>query len=829
MSQIKLYSSTNSSTYAWKLIPSKLFKIDNIADYLALFTPTTINKFQYIKNALELSIKIDATQIKAQPNATTGYKYLSIQNTDEPIAYYYIKKAVWRSANCVEFMLVMDVLNTYSDGSDYVFKANTRIIREHKDRFIFTKTITATIDYYIQASSGTISETDEVELINDRGETVFKAIVTSIDSSQCALNIENPTNEQAYIDMIEPYLGLRFDLQLVSNPATFIAFTPTTLQDFVFNTTRRYYRKIDPVNENINPFLHCGDASGRKLENPKPLLAQNWYLLYRNQNDPSESLVNPVNCYLIPQNATPVNSAYISGGRLVPSFLEDGKYYYFAVADGQVTLSNGVTLSYGVTGRKVLLVVKTNNKISVTYFYCFQGYGETPVVDSYYDELEYLTFNSLPVSYRIENSFLNTGTHDYYGLQDNMPYSFDNSGADAYVDGVDKIDRTDAKNIKLIKLPYCPYNFGISGGKLMTDGSSDWDYAEVTQSGGGILYALKLKDMSTKLYASMTWYTGVYHPFANLHVTLAPDNRDLRNDIIDSKLFHSEFFKPTYYYDSFSFQINLEKCVITSYLDASEYNYLKLRYDMTSTINSRFMFTFNNYYINYGEQNYAKNLIIVRNNEEVLYNVAFINYVRTGYNFDQKAKALSNVANWTGVGLSMASIGASLLAPSVPLKVAGVVASLVSMATSIKSAVVSSVQNEQTLQNKILQTQNQTASVAGSDDVDLMSVYAENRLKYIIYEPMPNMKNLLNDMFFYAGYNSGRMGIPNHNTRCNFDYLECDAVLESAGANIPQEIIDEIKNCYKVGVTFIHKTTRTDDKWDIEQKYENWENAILEG
>lgn len=828
MSQIKLYSSTNSSTYAWKLIPSKLFKIDNIADYLALFTPTTINKFQYVKNALELSIKIDATQIKAQPNATTGYKYLSIQNTDEPIAYYYIKKAVWRSANCVEFMLVMDVLNTYSDGSDYVFKANTRIIREHKDRFIFTKTITATIDYYIQASSGTISETDEVELINDRGETVFKAIVTSIDSSQCALNIENPTNEQAYIDMIEPYLGLRFDLQLVSNPATFIAFTPTTLQDFVFNTTRRYYRKIDPVNENINPFLHCGDASGRKLENPKPLLAQNWYLLYRNQNDPSESLVNPVNCYLIPQNATPVNSAYIVGNRLIPSWLEEGKWYVFPVSSIQATLSNGVTTEIPGLGRtEQLLITKAGNKINVMEIWGTASAERWGILWQY-DDIEYITFASVPIPYYRYDSApsLNlawaTSSHTGTG-------NFDNSGADAYVDGVDKIDRTDAKNIKLIKLPYCPYNFGISGGKLMTDGSSDWDYAEVTQSGGGILYALKLKDMSTKLYASMTWYTGVYHPFANLHVTLTPDNRDLRDDIIDSKLFHSEFFKPTYYYDSFSFQISLEKCVITSYLDASEYNYLKLRYDMTSTINSRFMFTFNNYYINYGEQNYAKNLIIVRNNEEVLYNVAFINYVRTGYNFDQKAKTLTNIANWTGVGLSMASIGASLFAPSVPLKVAGVVASLVSMATSVKSAVVSSVQNEQTLQNKILQTQNQTASVAGSDDVDLMSVYAENRLKYIIYEPMPNMKNLLNDMFFYAGYNSGRMGLPNHNTRCNFDYLECDAVLESAGANIPQEIIDEIKNCYKVGVTFIHKTTRTDDKWDIEQKYENWENAILEG
>ena len=110
-----------------------------------------------------------------------------------------------------------------------------------------------------------------------------------------------------------------------------------------------------------------------------------------------------------------------------------------------------------------------------------------------------------------------------------------------------------------------------------------------------------------------------------------------------------------------------------------------------------------------------------------------------------------------------------------------------------------------------------------------MSEYCDNRLKYFIYKPTDNMINLIYDLFFYAGYNSGRMGVPNHTTRVNFDYLECDASLESAGANIPQEILEEIKNSYKTGVTFIHRTSRDTDKWDIEQKYENWEKELVEG
>ena len=88
------------------------------------------------------------------------------------------------------------------------------------------------------------------------------------------------------------------------------------------------------------------------------------------------------------------------------------------------------------------------------------------------------------------------------------------------------------------------------------------------------------------------------------------------------------------------------------------------------------------------------------------------------------------------------------------------------------------------------------------------------------------MKNMLFDLFFYAGYNSGRMGIPNHDTRVNFDYLEADVSMQKLTA-IPQECLNELINAFKNGVTYLHKTTRTTDKWDFEQKYENWEKALI--
>lgn len=829
-STIKLYASANTEAGAWKLLPQKLFKIDNISDYLAQFTPLTINDHAYVKNGLEISVKFNMTQDKSQPNATSGYKYVSIQNTSENIAYYFVKKTTWLSANAVRFDLVMDVLNTYNDGTHYVFKPNTRILREHKDRFV-KNLIKATINIaWVSSgeSAGTVSMGQEIEARKNgiSGTLIFKGKVSYHGIRNVEIDVNTSTYPEEDINAeLEDFVPGDDYLYIKNEYGNYFAISDLTWDwDYTFG----YYRKIDPVAENINPLLQNGDANGTKMNHPTSLLNQDWYLLYRNQNDPSESLVNPVDCFLIPQNETKVDSAYIIGGRLIPSWLEDGKWYAFNLsASVSATLSNGQTATQqSVNGVYQLLITKAGEKINVIYMWG-SSTSERWGIYWQYDDIDYITFSSTPAYYHKYDSCPDINLA--WATTSHGDTAFNNSGSDSIIDGVDKVDRTDSKNIKLIKLPYCPYPFTINVDKLETNGNTDWDYAEITQSGGGKLLCLKLKNMATKLHADITWSSGTYHPFQKLHLESLPISiNQTRVDMDDSKLLHSEFFKPNYYYDSFSFALQLEKCVISSYYDSDEYNNLKIRYDVTSTINSRFMFTFKNYYINYGEQNYPKNLIIVRNNEEVLYNVAFINYVRTGYNFDQKAKNLTNIANWTGVGLSAVSIGASLLAPSVPLKVAGVVGAVVSMVTSIKSAITTSIQSEQTLQNKILQTQNQTSSVAGSDDVDLMSVYAENRLKYVIYQPMPNMKNLLNDLFFYAGYNSGRMGLPNHNTRYNFDYLECDAVLESAGANLPQEIIDEIKNCYKTGVTFIHKTARTTNKWDIEQKYENWENSLME-
>ena len=822
-----LYHTSRSQypSQEWELLPNRLLIVEDIESYLASKTKTTISNFQYQKNELELGINVDLGQVYSQPKTTTSFKYVSIQNDNELVHYYFVKKATWRSKTCVRFELVMDVLNTFKEKSDYIFKGNTRIIREHKDRFTYgDSNLLEILIGEAFSGEGTFEVGQNIDILDNNEETIFtgsinKLVLREGDNVLLGLVIDvsdSTLTHEEILTALEENENSPICFYVSDEIYMWIA---TAMG--IINFVKTLYRKIDLVSEGINPILN--HDSKYSITDDKNLLNKNWYLLYRNQNNPSESLVNPVECYLIPETSTPTHYAIIENGRLIPSFITDGRYYYFRLQDGRTaTLSNGTTWTGtgSIGSRDVIMITKSQDKLVCTLFRTLAD-NEGYYIINTFDDISYITFGTMPMDYNYYDSF---HTPDAY--HDSYPYSFTNTSI-SNLDSINKLDRTDAKNIKLIKLPYCPYDFSISGGKIQE--SSDWEYVSMTQSGGGIINCLRLHNLNTKLEHT---FKTTNHPFSNLNYgdisPLATDLRKPLSDRLESKLFHSDFWQPSYVYDSFVIKIDLEKCDMTQYIGYSRIGtYTNIKFNMTSTINSKFMFTFKDYKSDKAESNFYDILPIARNNEVVLYNVPYINYIRTGFNYDVKTKNLQNVSNYVGLGLSAASVGASLLLPSVPLKVAGVVASLVSMAMSVKNTVVSTINNENSLKQKQEQLQNQASSVAGSDDVDLMSEYCKNRMYYFIYRPTENMQNILNDLFFYAGYSSNRMGVPTHNNRINFDYLECEASLEAV-ATIPEECISELVNCFKAGVTYLHRNTdRVVYNWDFEQKYENWEKMLF--
>ena len=585
---------------------------------------------------------------------------------------------------------------------------------------------------------------------------------------------------------------------------------------------------------------------GEALEDKTPL-NQHWHLLYRNVNDPSDSeaanLSNPVECYLIPDESMTIITGAIVGGRLNYSSLELGKAYLIPVTNLSysdiITLDDGTDigkdmLGYGSTSGYIILYRNANNRI-VVIMTSDIGDGATPpqdVSDYMAWESEYITINHLPLSYNKVN--LPSAPLSYYSWKNlsGDAGSWSSGSTPRVTNSIDGLDRTDARNIKLIKLPYAPYDFTITGGKIDISSDVNWSFAAIPQSGGDC-YALKLNDINTKLQHHLStlgmtadpfWYLEVHTSYDAVKNASANDNRVVGD--LESKLFNSEFFQPTYFYDSFQFKAELEKIDIDKFITDRIYwdDTTTITFTMTKTINSKFSFSFDDYHTRLATSNLPKVLPIARNNEEVLYNVPYLNYVRTGFNYDVKAKNLQNASNAIGIGISGGAILASLLLPTIPLKVAGIVGSMASMAMSVKGAIVSNQSAENSIQSKLTQARNQTDSVAGSDDVDLMTEYCGNRLRYIEYNPNPVMKSLLNDLFFYAGYRSDRMGLPNHNTRIHFDYLECEASLQSI-RSIPAECLTELINSFKSGVTYIHYVSGVG--WDFAQSKENWEVSIL--
>ena len=117
----------------------------------------------------------------------------------------------------------------------------------------------------------------------------------------------------------------------------------------------------------------------------------------------------------------------------------------------------------------------------------------------------------------------------------------------------------------------------------------------------------------------------------------------------------------------------------------------------------------------------------------------------------------------------------------------------------------------------------QAISVMNADDYDLLYAYSQNKAKICEYEVSPRMKKVLDDLFFYCGYVINEQGKPNVNTRRSFNFVQASLMVNHTN-NLPNEIVDDIKEKFEQGVTFLHYSF---NKFDFNQDKENIERSIL--
>ena len=316
-------------------------------------------------------------------------------------------------------------------------------------------------------------------------------------------------------------------------------------------------------------------------------------------------------------------------------------------------------------------------------------------------------------------------------------------------------------------------------------------------------------------YSDITLPRSSIYPLTTLSGT--PSKSDLRNIAYETKLKHSDFFQPKAIYDSFSRVFQNEN--MEFYTDT----YIQIGFKVTNTINSRFYFDLNEIGSKYADEDYPRILYVARNNEVALFNSPYINYIRSGFNYDVKSKQRQEAFSWIS---TIATLGAgigSVVAGSKTLG-AGLIASSI---ISLGSAINTTIQAETNMQAKLNALKYQANSIYGADDIDLMSEYAGNKLRYAIYEVSPRMKNLLFDLFHYTGYIDDVTEIPNTTTRIWFNFLQCEPHFKYIN-NISQECLEELINRYKGGVTILHSNNINGVlTWDFEREKENWETFFF--
>ena len=188
-------------------------------------------------------------------------------------------------------------------------------------------------------------------------------------------------------------------------------------------------------------------------------------------------------------------------------------------------------------------------------------------------------------------------------------------------------------------MPYSPFIINTVDGKMkIPDG---WSY-----SGGYLI----LKNLDNEF---LTYVDDIdISDKMILKVQSADIGLNRENDIkYESKLYNSNFFSLKYFYDNFEKEIFLER------YNATLFPHISIAFKQSNNISSNSLFRFSALNGTYEEpQLYGEYLNVNRQNEVSLYNSEYLNYIRTGYNYDKKAKTKAAITS--GVSLAGTLAGA---------------------------------------------------------------------------------------------------------------------------------------------------------------------------
>lgn len=783
-----------------KIQPNKNFKVDYLSSYLD--TLQTANRkvsghavpyvSEWMKHDLKLTYKMtlkqSATTYQDQVLTTTfasdmNYNYLEAVNYDTPTnsetkiatskVFYFIKAKRWKSESCIELDLEMDVINSlidnYIDGqSSLELSDKTMILRQHKDRWqngLSPELSLPVIDLYSEAINPVLFKTEEANLYEITSDS---AVITGsfylIYRSQ---EVDQDTGEaKGQIDIL-----LCADEEIVVNVSSIGGYN--------------------------------GELTWKDMDN-------NSYDMLVYADDSPQNTATEVSFKVVKNNGQEETKTFKISSLNQAIFLSQKE-----AAIGTISASGfTATTTYRYTGW-------TNKRFENFQFKHLMKVREVSP-SAQYSDMTSTYISSLNSTDKIDNFIGISGT----------------------IASIGSIDRTDPRLLKIIKLPYRPIEFDVDNNGVLTSIPSGWELATNLPNSFPTMLKYVSTDTTKALSHFLTFWSDNEEYETPFDIVRASNLTDVKGNLIpksaeyETKLHNSEFYLQKFVYDSFSYSIRAEL------LEGDDPPFsLQGKYSVSLTMSSKFMFQLfpfrvfdeEEWTLRYGDfklkldvSDYSGLVYVVRNNELPIFNSAYMNYIRTGYNFDVKTRNRQLASNIIGGGLSIAGAVVSAAAGG-PFGIATGVGLAISGASFFTKAVMNTAQNDQNIAQKLKEAEMQGVNIAGADDVDLLSEYAyDNKARLIKYEVSPKMKEALFDLFHYTGYVAGFQAIPDTASRLWFNFVQAQPVFTNM-QNFPQAWIEELFKRYNEGITFLHRQGWENDYlWDFEQQYENWETSLRE-
>ena len=240
--------------------------------------------------------------------------------------------------------------------------------------------------------------------------------------------------------------------------------------------------------------------------------------------------------------------------------------------------------------------------------------------------------------------------------------------------------------------------------------------------------------------------------------------------LLEPKVYSSEFQFSKLVYDSFAIVLKGEDSYFNLNLSETGNDKIVFKFFASPSMVSEFDFSLYSW-PGYSAsefilspiwtEDYPLHLVINRNNETPVYTSAYLDYLRTGYNYDLKSQAVQLGMQGLGIAISAINAGVGIAATFATGGLAApyAVSAATGFASSIANIGKTAAENERGNAQRLKELQAQGASVAGNSDFAVSKRYTKNRVSLETYSVEPRLINAARSFFYLKGYATDEMAI----------------------------------------------------------------------